>query len=236
MKSEYHEMLTKLLKNFSDLDYIHPEDIPNIDLYMDQVTSFMDDELSNTKRTEEDKILTKTMINNYTKNHVLPSPVKKKYSRDHMLTLIIIYYLKNFLSISDIQHILEPVTERYFNQKEQTESLYSIYCELVSLEHDAARDLINDVIRKGKLAKSTFQDVPEEDREILHRFTFICTLAFDVYIKKMMIEEIIDMDMPEESDKAKKGEPKAKSQKADPKSNVKTSADKNHQKKMDSKA
>ena len=45
------------------IDYIKPEEIPNIDLYMDQVTTFMEKNLSSTKRYEEDKILTKTMIN-----------------------------------------------------------------------------------------------------------------------------------------------------------------------------
>ena len=62
------------------LDYINPKDIPSIDLYMDQVTTFMDTHLEATKRNEEDKILTKTMINNYAKNNLLPPPVKKKYS------------------------------------------------------------------------------------------------------------------------------------------------------------
>ncbi len=60
------------------LDYIDPETIPNIDLYMDQVTTFMDSNLQNSKRRSEDKILTKTMINNYAKNNLLPPPVKKK--------------------------------------------------------------------------------------------------------------------------------------------------------------
>ena len=59
---------------------VKPEDIPNIDLYMDQVTTFMDSQLATSKRHEDDKILTKTMINNYAKNDLLPPPEKKKYS------------------------------------------------------------------------------------------------------------------------------------------------------------
>ena len=78
------ERIQDILKRLDTLSYIRPEEIPGIDLYMDQVTTFMDEHLKNTKRYPEDKVLTKTMINNYAKNNLLPPPVKKKYSKDHM--------------------------------------------------------------------------------------------------------------------------------------------------------
>ena len=90
MTIDMNDLLNSILKSLSNIDYIRPEEIPNIDLYMDQVTTFMDKQLASTKRYEDDKILTKTMINNYTKNHLLPPPVKKKYSREHVLILIFI--------------------------------------------------------------------------------------------------------------------------------------------------
>ena len=88
-KREVSEIRT-LLENIKKISYIKPNELPNIDLYMDQVTTFMDQHLEKTKRYSEDKLLTKTMINNYTKNDLLPSPVKKKYSKDHMVMLIFI--------------------------------------------------------------------------------------------------------------------------------------------------
>ena len=101
MENDVKEFLSELLKQLKSIDYIKPEDIPNIDLYMDQVTTFMDEQLAASKRYESDKILTKTMINNYAKNNLLPSPDKKKYSKEHVLTLLFIYYFKNILSIND---------------------------------------------------------------------------------------------------------------------------------------
>ena len=99
------------MDSFDRIGYIRAEDIPAIDLYMDQVTTFMDKALKNTTRyPENDKVLTKTMINNYAKNDLLPPPVKKKYTKEHMLVLIFIYYYKNILSITDIQTLLEPLT------------------------------------------------------------------------------------------------------------------------------
>ncbi|MFR7842438.1 MAG: DUF1836 domain-containing protein [Gallintestinimicrobium sp.] len=90
------------------IDYIRPDDIPDIELYMDQVTTFMDSRLKNAARNPEvDKILTKTMINNYAKNDLLPPPARaRNTSREHMLLLIFIYYFKGILSISDIQTVL----------------------------------------------------------------------------------------------------------------------------------
>ena len=183
--------LNLILKQFSELDYVHPEDIPNIDLYVDQVTTFIESQLSSLKRDEDEKILTKTMINNYTKNHVLPSPDKKKYSKDHVLTLILIYYLKSFLSIKDIQTLLEPITDKYFGTESEL-SFYELYEELVAQGNGQSKALIKDVIAKYNAMQNAFSDAPEEDQEFLRNFGFICMLSFDVYIKKMMIETLID--------------------------------------------
>ena len=111
------DMLNSILSSIARIDYVKPESIPNIDLYMDQVTTFMNEQLRSTKRYEDDKILTKTMINNYAKNNLLPPPVKKKYSREHVLVMIFIYYFKNILSIKDIEAMLTPITETYFKNE-----------------------------------------------------------------------------------------------------------------------
>ena len=80
MKSN-EERLQDLLAYVDSLTRVHPSEIPGIDLYMDQVTTFMDSHLNTSKWLGEDKILTKTMINNYAKNNLLPPPVKKRYSK-----------------------------------------------------------------------------------------------------------------------------------------------------------
>ena len=102
MMIDSNDLLNSILQSIEEMDYVRLEDIPNIDLYMDQVTTFMEEQMKENKRYPEDKVLTKTMINNYAKNHLLPAPIKKKYSKEHILTLIYIYYLKNILSIKDI--------------------------------------------------------------------------------------------------------------------------------------
>ena len=78
MTIDKEDLLNSILESLDRIEYIKLEDIPNIDLYMDQVTTFMEKQLRNTARYPgEDKILTKTMINNYAKNNLLPPPVRK---------------------------------------------------------------------------------------------------------------------------------------------------------------
>ena len=156
MTIDEKELLKSILDSVSRIDYIKPEDIPSIPLYMEQVTTFMESELKSSRRYEDDKILTKTMINNYTKNDLIPPPDKKKYSKEHVLLLIFIYYFKNILSISDIQTLLHPITDKYFHTKDK------------------------------------LTNFPEEDREFLQQFAFICMLSFDVYVKKQIIEKMVD--------------------------------------------
>ena len=203
MTIDTKDMLNSILSSISRIDYVRPGNIPNIDLYMDQVTTFMEEQLQSTKRHKDDKILTKTMINNYAKNNLLPPPVKKKYSKEHVLVMIFIYYFKNILSIKDIETLLAPITEKYFdNQKDF--NITSIYEEICKLEKSRIENLQKDVAKSYTAALNSFSDVPDEEQDYLQFFAFICSLSFDVYVKKLLIEKLID-DLPEPvQDKKKK--------------------------------
>ena len=199
------ELLQTILQSLEKVEYIKSEDIPNIDLYMDQVLTFMDRKLRSAVRPQtEDRVLTKTMINNYAKNKLLPPPEKKRYSREHLLMLIFIYYFKNILSISDIQTLLGPITEKYFKSVTEKDMTY-IYQEVFSMEQSQIRYLEKDLMRRFKSAGEIFEDADPEDKEFLHQFSFICLLSFDVYMKKMIIENMIDhMNSSKDTDSSKK--------------------------------
>lgn len=209
------DLLNSILASLNRIDYIKPESIPDIDLYMDQVTTFMENNLAPAKRYPDDKVLTKTMINNYTKDGLLPPPEKKKYSKEHMLLLIFIYYFKNLLCINDLHHILDPLVEKYFSSEDDL-NLEDIYNEVFSLEKDEVQYLAKDITKKFNRSKETFKDAPEEDRESLQYFSLICMLSFDTFLKKMIIEKMIDLERekhPQEESSVKKS---AKSKKNQP--------------------
>ena len=204
MTENEKEMMNSIFAKIAELDYIKPDEIPNIALYMDQVTTFMEDNLASTKRHNDDKILTKTMINNYAKNKLLPPPEKKRYSREHLLMLIFIYYFKSILSISDIQSILNPITDKYFGKGSSEMSLEDIYKEVFGLEHQETLNIMKDLAKKFNTSMKTFEGMEGEDAELLRTFSFICMLSYDVYLKKTIIERIVDQMLHEEKDPSKK--------------------------------
>lgn len=203
MDDQEKKEILHLIDNLKKINYVKPNEIPNIELYMDQVTTFMDKHLESSKRYSEDKLLTKTMINNYTKNNLLPSPNKKKYSKNHMYLLIFIYYMKNILSISDIQSILEPLTEKFFKDTGEVK-LEDIYQEIFLRGEKQAMSLSKDVIRMFENSKTTFSSKEaDENKEFLELFSFISMLCFDVYMKKQLIEKLIDENFSKQERKEK---------------------------------
>ncbi len=191
-QKHWEEFCQHLLDHLATQQFIKPNELPGIDLYMDQVTTFMDEHLETTKRFESDKLLTKTMINNYTKSGLLPSPVKKKYTKDHMYLLTFIYYLKTLLSIEDIRNLLQPMTENFYG-KENDVRFQQIYEEIFRVCSGTSQDTHKDVMKKFEESCSAFDDVgTEEQKEFLKMFSFVSMLSYDVYLKKQMIVSVID--------------------------------------------
>ncbi|MGN0373927.1 MAG: DUF1836 domain-containing protein [Butyrivibrio sp.] len=203
MSVSQSDYLEELVKSLSHIDHIKPEEFPNIDLYMDQVTTFISSNLSNSKLHPDDKILTKTMINNYAKDNLLPAPIKKKYSKDHMIVLLFIYYLKNILSINDIQNILNPLTKRFFNSENNSSgmSMEDIYSGIFNIVKEELHFVTEDISQKINAAGSVFENVEnEQDREFLQTFSLICMLSYDVFLKKQVISNIIDKIKADETE------------------------------------
>ena len=190
----------KILAGFSVTE---ADDIPKIDLYMDQVLTFLSERLRRTvRKSEADKLLTKTMINNYVKNKVLIPPVKKKYGRDHILLLMLIYYMKNFLAIDDIRKIVEPVSEKYarpttksaeqLTGRKRRYSMTDVYTEVFNYVSMNVERFPEEVAKILDETDQAFMNAPEEDREMLRRFNVICQLSADIYLRKLLIEKLLD--------------------------------------------
>lgn len=213
MTIDNDDLMNSIIASLGRIDTIPLDEIPNIDLYMDQLTTFMEERLKKTTRhPETDKILTKTMINNYAKNDLLPPPVRKKYSKDHLILLIFIYYLKSILSINDIQTLIEPLKNR-FHVSDDELNLSKIYETAFDLQKEELEPVIEDLKKKYKRAGETFTnlDITEDEKKRMQLFSFITLLSYDVYVKKLLIEKILDnVTKDEDEAKAKKDKSKEK--------------------------
>ena len=184
MDKEFVEF-KKFMREKMKLDFIVPEDIPDMDLYMEQLTNFMNEHLKQNLREGEEMILTKAMINNYTKNKLLPPPEKKKYNRDHLILLIYIYYMKNVISIGDVKKLMKPLLDEDMSG----EKLYELYEKTFEMEKPQYFNIENSV---AKAAQITEKKLPKDDDEYLNKLIFIFLLGYDIFNKKRLIEKLID--------------------------------------------
>ena len=188
----FNEMVQKIAAQVRSSNIIEVEDIPNIDLYMDQVTTFMDKCLAQYKRYDDDKVLTKTMINNYTKAKIFPAPVKKKYSRTHLMLLIMIYHLKSVLSIKDIGILFQSALKET-NKVMQERMIESIYRGFVSLQKQTitylagAADGKPDESFYGKESILMYSD--DEEKRIM----MTLALAIRANTEKQLAEKVLDL-------------------------------------------
>ena len=188
----FNEMVEKIAAQVRSSNIIEIEDIPNIDLYMDQVTTFMDKCLAQYKRYDDDKVLTKTMINNYTKAKIFPAPIKKKYSRTHLMLLIMIYHLKSVLSIKDIGILFQSALSES-NKMKQEKMIESIYRGFVSLQKQTLSYLAGAA--EGKPDESFYgkESILKYDDDETKRIMMTLALAIRANTEKQLAEKVLDL-------------------------------------------
>ena len=183
MQSE--DLINQVLE---EIESFNIDDIPNIDLYMDQVTTYLNDKFANTKRHEDDKLMTKTMINNYVKSRLLPSPEKKKYTKDHMMVLIMIYFFKNIISINDVNKLITPLLDSYFHNEEiPLENIINTF-----LTFAKQCNLTDSILTEYNECREIFKDANVKDKEYLETMGLITMLSYDTFVRKIVIEKLID--------------------------------------------
>lgn len=178
-----YDDILKLVDEITNYIEIKDYEIPDIDLYMDQVTSFMDNKLSSFKRNEDDLILSKTMINNYAKNKVIPPPNKKKYSKKHMMILIWVYHLKQTLSINDIGKLMN-----FLGKEEDSINYIEMYNNFLDIQKKSSKNLkanFDDMLHSIESTNSNF-----DSNEKL--FLLVLELISSANIQKRLAEKIID--------------------------------------------
>ena len=131
------------------------------------------------------------MINNYAKTDVIPAPVRKKYSRDHLFLIIFVYYYKNFLQINDVKTLLDPIRENFLDAKGEF-GIEDVYKEVFDNLHETFVKIEADVTKDYEEAMKSFENAPESEREYLKIFNLISKISTDIYVKKLLVEKMID--------------------------------------------
>ena len=176
--------INSLVEDVKINNFITLEDIPDIDLYMDQVIQLFENKLGYLKRNEEDKILTQTMINNYSKGTLFMDIKNKKYSKNHIILIILIYELKSVISIPDIKVAFNNIVKSYDENsadKIDLENLYKKHLKMISKNDDDIKEEILNITKE-------LENLNAEEEKLL----LLTYLAAKANMYKRLCEKIVD--------------------------------------------
>jgi hypothetical protein len=165
------------------------EEIPKIDLYMDQVIQLFENKFAETKRNDDEKILTKTMINNYAKGKLIFPIHNKKYSREHLMLISLIYQLKGSLSINDINIMLHGINKRVVKEDIDLDSYYTSYLNLSRKNVDEFKE---DIQARIQDVNEEISEIKEGHSEYLEQVLMISSLVHMSNLYRRVAEKLVD--------------------------------------------
>jgi hypothetical protein len=165
------------------------DEIPDLDLYMDQVIQIFENKLEQSKRHEKDKVLTKTMINNYAKGKLFFPIDNKKYSKKHLILISMIYQLKGALSINDIKVTLEKLNQKIVDENFDIEKIYQSY---LKLSNNHIERFLVDVEESTDEVANEISLLEDDDFEYLEQFLLIASLVNMSNFYRRLAEKLVD--------------------------------------------
>ena len=187
----YEEFTRDIVEKYVEKGLISVALLPDMEIYMDQAETFMNRELDIYKTEEKDKVITKTMIGNYVKHKMLPRPVNKKYSKDHLIMLSLIFYLKGTFQMEEIEKILEPLITNYNSEFDDKIDLTSLYEGIVTVQEEELQTLgqnISGIIEKSKYR---LKETEMSDDDMLELFMLIVILSMKADAHKFLAHKLL---------------------------------------------
>jgi hypothetical protein len=177
------------------------EEIPKIDLYMDQVIQLFESKFNQTKRNEDEKVLTKTMINNYAKGKLIFPIQNKKYTKEHLILMSLIYQLKGALSINDIKETLAGINKKIILDELELDSFYTSY---LNLTRQNVEDFSVDIEERVKDVKAEIPEDVQGNSSYLEQVLMISSLVHMSNLYRKVAEKLVDEITPEKEGKRHK--------------------------------
>ena len=159
------------------------EEIPAIDLYVDQILNLVSECLKKGSERYNDRQLTKTMVNNYSKEGLI-TPIKgKKYDKEQILQILMIYSLKSTISIGEIKRLIDAMYDTENFDVDKLTRMYDRHLEIKDADREQVTDVVDGIIERNEL------DVSDD----LDYISLILALtAFSAHLKNVaqaMIDE-----------------------------------------------
>ncbi len=187
----YEEFVKNTIDEYVSGGKINGNEFPEMEIYMDQAETFLNRGLKIFRKNEKDKVITKTMIGNYVKHNMLPRPVNKKYSKDHLILLTLIFYLKGTFQMEEIEKIVKPLIDNYnseFDDKIDLAALYDGILEVQAAEQEELAQSINQMIEGSKYR---LRETELSDDDMLELFMLIVNLSMKADAQKFLAHKLL---------------------------------------------
>ncbi|MDE6661584.1 MAG: DUF1836 domain-containing protein [Anaeroplasmataceae bacterium] len=193
-----NDILGKWLEDLSKFSYKDYKDLPDIDLYMDQVVTFLEKQLAIFQTSSLDKQITSSMINNYVKGEVVSAPIAKKYNREHLALIEEVCTLKQVLTIAEVKQIID---ERYRKEDLPKDEIFDHFKTLVNEKNNEAVNL----------TKSLLNNIEQNDLRALTDLSVDLALTASAFIsiskRILFLNRLYQQDLEsKKKDKSEKNE------------------------------
>ncbi|MEN2465599.1 DUF1836 domain-containing protein [Ornithinibacillus sp. FSL M8-0202] len=183
------ENIDKLLEELHLDNQLLLEEMPDLGLYMDQVIQIFESKLEKSKRHEQEKVLTKTMINNYAKGKLLFPIQNKKYSKNHLILISLIYQLKGALSIHDIKVTLNKLNGKIMEEDFDVEKIYRSY---LTLSQNNVERFLGDIKECQDEVSQEVSELEDVDSDYLEQVLLISSLVNMSNYYRKLAEKLVD--------------------------------------------
>lgn len=187
----YEEFIKTKIDAYVSSGKIGSKEFPDMEIYMDQAETFLNRELDLYKKSEKDKVITKTMIGNYVKHNMVPRPVNKKYSKDHLILLTMIFYLKGTFQMEEIEKIVKPLIDNYNSEFDDKIDLTALYDGILEVQAAELESLAGNVSGTINEIKYQLKEMELSDDDMLELFLLIMNLAMKADAQKFLAHQLL---------------------------------------------
>ena len=214
----YEEFIKMSVADYLKNGSIDADSFPDFELYIDQATNFLNMGLSAYVENNKNPAITKAMINNYSKRGIVPRPVNKKYSKEHMILFAMVFYLKGLFPFDEIETLMKPIIDNYNSDLEDKIDLENIYRFAMETQEEKRANMLEAVENETERIKKNFLDVGLADDQLLEIFTLIVSLTLkaeaDKYLASALLKEYFVKPANEKAEKIRKTRQEKEAEKA----------------------
>ena len=191
----YEQFAEKLALEYQKKGLADGKSVPDIDLYIDQMVSCLNSELSLYAKNGEGPI-TKGIVSNYTKHKMIPGPEGKRYTKDHCIFMLLVYYLKGCFSMDQVQRLMKPILSNYDSAWDDNVDMQAYYKEILAAVRKSEEDF-SEQLQERILANKKFLADRGSDDDISEIVLLITTLIMRSNEERFLAEKLLDEYFPD---------------------------------------